>query len=213
MDNILFPVQSEYLKSFRYEKDQLILEMEAYAVQHNIPILSWQSAEFMEQLVVLLQPKRVLEIGTAIAYTTIRIARFLKKKSVIHTIEKSSENIKVADQFIQKSGMAEKIKIHPGEAIEVMPQLEKKYDLIFLDADKNDYKSLFDYSMVLLKRGGVIFVDNLLWHGYAAAKRVPASYKNSTRHIKDFNSMFMNHKSLKSSILPVGDGIGLGIKL
>src|SRR5690606_24121385 len=213
MNNILYPPQTEYLKSFRQVNDQLILEMEDYAVKHNIPILSWQSAEFMEQLIVLLKPESVLEIGTAIAYTTIRIARFLKKHGIIHTIEKISENIKIAEKFIKKSGVAEKIKIYPGEADDIMPGLEKKYDLIFLDADKNDYKKLFDHSLTLLRSGGVIFVDNLLWHGYAAAKRVPASYKNSTRHIKDFNTMFMNHKSLKSSIIPIGDGIGLGIKI
>ncbi len=93
-----------------------------------------------------------------------------------------------------------------------MPQLKKKYDFIFLDADKEDYKRLFDYSLVLLKKGGIIFIDNLLWHGYAASKRVPQNYKLSTKHIRDFNIVFTTQENLKTSILPIGDGIGIGVK-
>ena len=94
-----------------------------------------------------------------------------------------------------------------------MPQLKKKYDIIFLDADKEDYKRLFDYSLVLLRKGGLLVVDNLLWQGYAASTRVPAQYKESTNHIREFNSLFMNQPNLKTSILPIGDGIGLGVKV
>ena len=186
--------------------------MEEFAKLHNVPILSWQSAEFIEQLVLMINPKRVLEIGTAIAYTSIRIARNLKKKSVIHTIELSEENILSAKEFIEKSGYGENIKLIEGDALSVMPRLKKKYDLIFLDADKEDYKRLFDYSMVLLKKGGVIVIDNLLWKGYAASRKVPAKYKELTKHIREFNKIFVEQPNLKSTILAIGDRIGLGVK-
>ena len=212
MNKIISVVQSDYIKSFRNKPDGLIQEMEQYAVEHNIPILSWESADFIEQLVLIKNPKRVLELGTAIAYTTIRIARNLKHKSVIHSIEKSTDNIKVAKEFIAKSGVGNKIKILEGDALNIMPQLKKKYDLIFLDADKEDYKRLFDYSLVLLRRGGLLVVDNLLWHGYAASSRVPQNYKESTQHIREFNKLFMNQPNLKTSIIPLGDGLGIGVK-
>ena len=212
MAGILFPAQNKYLRQFKKDDDPLILEMERYAKEHNIPILSLQAATFLEQIVVLLNPKRVLEIGTAIAYSTIRIARNLKKKSVIHTIEMSEDNAEVAKENIEKSGLENKIELKIGNALTVIPQLKKKYDLIFLDADKEDYKRLFDYSMILLKKGGVIFIDNLLWHGFAATKRVPKEYKESTKYIRDFNRIFMNQPNLNATILPIGDGIGLGIK-
>ena len=212
MSKIFFPVQQKYISSFRNDEDELIKEMEAYAKEHNVPILSWQSAEFIEQIILLLNPKRVLEIGTAIAYTSIRIARNLKKKSVVHTIEISQENIAASKTFIEKSGAADRIKLFEGDALVLMPRLKKKYELIFLDADKEDYKRLFDYAMILLKRGGVIVVDNLLWQGYAAANRVPAKYKASTEHIREFNKSFINQPNLKASILPIGDGLGFGIK-
>lgn len=212
MASILFPAQNKYLNQFKKDDDPLVLEMEEYAKEHNVPILSNQAVAFLEQVVVLLSPKRVLEIGTAIAYSTIRIARNLKKKSVIHTIEMSEENAAIAEENIEKSGFGNKIELKKGNALTILPQLQKKYDLIFLDADKEDYKRLFDYSMILLKKGGVIFIDNLLWHGFAATQKVPKEYKESTKHIRDFNRIFMNQPNLNTTILPVGDGIGLGIK-
>jgi predicted O-methyltransferase YrrM len=213
MNDIVLPVQKEYLESFRLKNDPLISEMEEYAKANDVPILSWDSSELLEVLIKSYSPKRVLEIGTAIAYSSIRIARNLKKKGIVHTIEKSEDNINVAKTFIEKSGLQDKINIIQGDALNVMLQLDKKYDFIFLDADKLDYKRLFDYCLILLKRGGIIFVDNLLWKGYVANKRVPADYKTSTQLIRDFNDIFMAQKSLKTTILPVGDGIGLGVKL
>jgi len=212
MSGILYPTQVKYLKQFKKEDDPLIIEMEKYAKEYNVPILSEQSADFLEQIIILINPKRVLEIGTAIAYSTIRIARRLKKKSVIHTIEMSEDNAAIAKENIEKSGLSDKIDLKIGNALVIMPQLQKKYDLIFLDADKEDYKRLFDYSIILLKRGGVIFIDNLLWHGFAATNKVPKEYRVSTKYIREFNKVFMNQASLTSTILPIGDGIGLGIK-
>lgn len=212
MSKIIYPSQEAYLSSFKKDSDDLLKEMEEYALQKNVPIFSKSSAEFLEQIIRITSPKRVLEIGMAIAYSTIRVSRLLRKKSEIHTIEKSDVNIEKAKYFIEKSGVGSRIKIFEGDAANVMPGLKKKYDLIFLDADKEDYKQLFDYSMILLKRGGVILVDNLLWHGYAASNRVPPGYKESTKHIRAFNNLFMNQPNLNSVILPIGDGIGFGVK-
>ena len=212
MTQILFPAQKKYLESFRKKEDQQILEIEQYAVEHKVPILNWHAADFIEKLIMINKPDRVLEIGTAIAYTTIRIAKCLSKKAVIHSIEKSDDNIKIALENIEKSGLSKKIKLIQGDALNIMPQLGKKYDFIFLDADKEDYKRLFDYSMILLRKGGIIIVDNLLWQGYAASKRVPAKYSKSTKHIREFNNIFILQQNLDSMIIPIGDGIGLGIK-
>ncbi len=212
MTQILFPAQKKYLESFRKKEDELILEMERYASENKVPILNWHAADLIEKLIIINKPDRVLEIGTAIASTTIRIAKCLRKGSMIHSIEKSEDNIKIALENIEKSGVSKKIKLIQGDALSVMPQLGKKYDFIFLDADKEDYKRLFDYSMILLRKGGVIVVDNLLWQGYAASKRVPAKYSKSTKHIREFNNIFILQQNLDSMIIPIGDGLGLGIK-
>ncbi len=212
MSKILYQTQLNYLTKFRKEIDMQILEMEDFAEQKNVPILDWGSAEFLEQLIWISSPKRVLEIGTAIGYSSIRIAKNLGKKGMLYTIEKSADNILIAKENISNSGLEEKIVLIEGEALTEMPKMKKKFDFIFLDADKQDYLRLFDYSMLLLKKGGIIFIDNLLWHGYAASSEVPENYKRSTELIREFNEKFMSQKNIKSTILPIGDGIGLGIK-
>ena len=213
MSNILYDDQVTYLTSLRNDPELLLKEMEKFAAEKKIPILDWMSAEFLEQLVLVTKPKSVLEIGTAIGYSSIRIARKLRKKASLDTIEKSKNNIKLAKEYIKRAKLTSLINILEGDALEIMPRLNKKYDLIFLDADKEDYEKLFHYSLMLLKKGGVLFIDNLLWHGYAAAKSVPESYKKSTKIIREFNKMFINSTLLQSTILSIGDGIGLGVKL
>ncbi len=212
MSTILNEVQEKYLDKFKREDDKLVLEMEEFARKNKVPILSWQSAEFLEILIKMNKPERVLEIGTAIAYSSIRIAKNLNENSILQTIEKSKDNISIARENIRKSGLGSKIEVLEGDALDIMPGLDTQYDFIFLDADKEDYMKLFNYSINLLKTNGVIFIDNLLWHGYAAVKDVPDNYRESAKHIKEFNEMFISHKDLKSTIIPVGDGIGLGVK-
>lgn len=212
MSKILYSTQENYLQSLRNETDELILEMEEFAVKNKVPILDWNAAELLEQLILLHQPKKVLEIGTAIGYSTIRIAKNLKKKSVIDTLEKDPAAADIARGFINRSGLDHKINIIEGDALATMPELEGKYNFIFLDADKEDYERLFFYSLMLLKKGGVLFIDNLLWHGYAAAKSVPQKYKTSTHKIREFNKLFVSQYSLRTTVIPVGDGIGIGIK-
>ena len=213
MKEILHPEQKEYLDSFNKETNKLLLEMEEFAEKNKVPILSQDSARLMELLIQMHKPERVLELGTAIAYTTIRIAGNLKKGGKIHTIEFSEDNEKLAKAYVKKSGLSKKIKLLFGDAKKVMPTLRKKYDFIFLDADKEDYLALFEHAMKLLKKNGVLFVDNLLWHGYAASNEVPEKYKTSTKFIRDFNKVFMDHPQLKTTLVPVGDGIGLGIRI
>ncbi len=213
MGNILQPRQKKYLEKFKSEKDPLILEIESYAKKFRVPILSWDSAALLEQLIIIYKPRRVLEIGTAIAYSSIRIARNLKDNCSIDTLEKSKDNAKIAKENIARSGLSKKINLIFGDALETIPKIKYNYDFIFLDADKEDYKTLFDLSVEKLKKGGVVFADNLLWHGHAASGRVPAKQKTSTMHIREFNDMFTSAPNLKSTIIPVGDGIGIGIKV
>lgn len=212
MNGILHKSQIKYLKSLRKEKNELILKMEEYAEKNNVPILDWKSAEFLESLVQAFRPQNVLEIGTAIAYSSIRIARSLGKNDSIDTIEKSNDNIVLALKNIEESSFGDKINVIKGDALDIIPNLENNYDLIFLDADKEDYEKLFDYSLKKLNRDGVIFIDNLLWKGYAASDDVPDKYRNSTEAIRNFNNYFLENEQLFSTILPIGDGIGFGVK-
>jgi predicted O-methyltransferase YrrM len=213
MPKILYESQSKYLSSLRIQPDDLIQEMENYAAEKRIPILDWNAAEFLEQIILIREPQKILEIGTAIAYSAIRMARTLKNKATLDTIEKSKNNIKLAIEYIKRAKSESIINILEGDALEIMPTLEGHYDLIFLDADKEDYERLFHYSLMLLKKSGVLFVDNLLWHGHPASKSVPKSFRRSTKFIREFNKLFVNQPNLNASIYPIGDGVGLGVKV
>lgn len=213
MKKIIYPLQQEYILSFINQEDKLIKSMENFAKENKVPILSKDASEFLEQIILIHQPRKVLEVGTAIAYSSIRIAKLLKPSSVLMTIEKSKDNIKLASKFIKKAKLSKKIKVLEGDAADIIPKIKNKFDFIFLDADKEDYLTLYKLSLDKLKKGGIIFVDNVLWHGFTAAEKVPKKYKRSTKHIREFNSYFMNTKSLKTVLLPIGDGIGLGVKI
>jgi predicted O-methyltransferase YrrM len=215
MNAIYTPALSDYILQFRHDVPPLIEEMERDANSNNIPIIHWQGAQFLEMAVLLHQPMRILEFGTAIGYSAIRMAVAAAAGAVITTIEKSPESVKRASEYINRAGFADRIRIMEGEAAEIIPRINELFDMIFLDADKEDYLRLFELSLPLLRVGGVYVVDNLLWHGYTAARDedVPLSYRQSTRYIQGFNSVFLSHPALKSLLLPIGDGIGFGIKL
>ncbi len=213
MPKILYKAQQDYLNSLRKDVGPLLQEMEKFASQNKIPILDKDSAQFLEQMISMHRPKKVLEIGMAIGYSTIRIANNLKTKGSIDTIEISKDNIKLAKDFINRSDVKSKINIVEGDALKIMPERGEKYEFIFLDADKEDYEKLFYYALLLLKKRGVIFIDNLLWHGYAASSKVPDGFKRSTEQIRKFNKLFISQRALKTTIVPIGDGIGLGVKV
>ncbi|MCP5063154.1 MAG: methyltransferase domain-containing protein, partial [Ignavibacteriae bacterium] len=119
MSNILCPAQTEYLEKIRREEDKLILELEDFAKENNVPILNWNAAELLEQLIKIKSPKKVLEIGTAIGYSTIRIAKNLIDNSIIETIDFSQDAISIAKINFEKSGMDSKIKQLEGNALQI----------------------------------------------------------------------------------------------
>jgi len=213
MSGILYPEQTEYLEKLRNENREILFELEKYASENSVPIINWNAAEFLEQLISIHKPERVLELGTAIGYSAIRMAYRMEKGTLIDTIELSKHNIPKAENNIAKAGFSDVIKVHSGSASVIMEKLKPGYDFIFLDVDKKDYAQLFEKALTVLKVGGVLFVDNLLWQGFAASSEVPEKYKISSEQIRNFNLLFKSEETLQSTILPVGDGIGIGIKI
>ncbi len=214
MPDILTQETLNYLASLRSEPSPLIKEMEAYAVENYVPILDKDSASLLEILVRTSHAKTVLEIGTAIGYSTIRIAAALPENGVVYTIEKSTDMIPLAQNNINASGLAHKIKLLKGDAMQILLRMDIAFDVVFLDADKEDYSRIFEYSLPLLKKGGLYLVDNLLWHGYTSSnEELPPKYIRSTGLIREFNKTFFNTPALLASLIPVGDGFGIGFKL
>jgi caffeoyl-CoA O-methyltransferase len=211
VDAIIQRDQAEYLNELTTQNDPLLADMEAYASEHRVPIADREVALFLEITARAIAAKKVLEIGMAIAYSVIYLARGLGEGGKVVTIEPSNEMINAATMFLKRANLSQNVQIQRGKALDVMPQLTDTFDLLYIDAVKEEYVQYLDLGLPLLRTGGVVIVDNLLWGGLVA-QPAAANEETSTRALRDFNRYFMNHPQLRSEILSVGDGLGYAVK-
>jgi predicted O-methyltransferase YrrM len=209
VDAILQREQAEYLDQLLPQGDRLLTEMEAYAAEHRVPIADREVAAFIEVTARLSGAKRALEIGMAIGYSVVHLARGMGEGSLVVTIEPNDEMISAASGYLQRAGFADRVRIERGKALDVMPRLDEAFDLLFIDAVKEEYKQYLDLGLPRLRSGGVVIVDNLLWGGRVATD----NSESSTVALREFNPYFINHPQLRAVVLPVGDGLGYAVKL
>lgn len=208
IDAILQREQAEYLDQILPQTDRLLAEMEAYAANHRVPIADREVAAFVEITARACGARKALEIGMAIGYSVVHLARGMGAGSLVVTIEPNDEMIAAASAYVQRAGVVERVRIERGKALDVMPNLEETFDLLFIDAVKEEYKQYLDLGLPLLRSGGVVIVDNLLWGGKVAGDDTEAS----TVALREFNPYFLNHPQLRAVVLPVGDGLGYAVK-
>ena len=211
VDAIIQRDQAEYLNNLTTQNDPLLAEMEAYAAEHRVPIADREVALFLEITVRAIAAKKVLEIGMAIGYSVVYLARGMGQGGKVVTIEPSDEMINAATMFLNRANLSDNVHIQRGKALEVMPHLTDTFDLLYIDALKEEYAQYLDRGLPLLRSGGVVIVDNLLWGGRVAQPAGPND-EDSTRALREFNRYFMNHPQLRSEILSVGDGLGYAVK-
>ena len=209
LDAILQRDQAEYLDRLLPQTDRLLTEMEAYAAKHRVPIADREVAAFIEITARSSGAKRALEIGMAIGYSVVHLARGMGEGSLVVTIEPNEEMINAASSYLQRAGLADRARIERGKALDVLPRLDEPFDLLFIDAVKEEYKQYLDLGLKRLRSGGVVIVDNLLWGGKVAGHDAEAS----TVALREFNVYFVNHPQLRSVVLPVGDGLGYAVKV
>jgi len=209
VDAILQREQAEYLDRLLPQGDRLLTEMEAYAAEHRVPIADREVAAFIEITARTSGARRALEIGMAIGYSVVHLARGMGDGSLVVTIEPSEEMISAASGYLERAGLADRVRIERGKALEVMPRLTDTFDLLFIDAVKEEYKQYLDLGLPRLRSRGVVIVDNLLWGGKVAIDDSEAS----TVALREFNQYFINHPQLRAVVLPVGDGLGYAVKL
>jgi predicted O-methyltransferase YrrM len=185
--------------------------MERVAAAEQIPIAHPQLAKLLEALAGLAPGGRVLEIGTAIGYGTLHLARGAHAGRVI-TVDSDPGRLARAREFLTRGGVAERVEQIEGAALEVLPRLEGMFDLVFLDADKRDYRRCLDGILPRLPLGGRIVVDNLLWKGRIADPALRPEGDEAARAIEAFNPYFLIHPQLTAVLLPLGDGVGLAVK-
>lgn len=210
-DAILHREQAEYLDQLIQQKDPLLLEMEAYGAEHGVPSADREVAAFVEITARAINAKRCLEIGMAIGYTSLHLARAVGEDGVVVTIDPSDEMIKAAQGYLSRAGLRERVRIERGKALDVTPTLKDTFDLLFIDAMKDEYVGYLELALPKLRTGGVVIVDNLLWGGKVATD--PDSADRDTGALQEFNQQFMTHAQLRAVVLSVGDGLGYAVKV
>lgn len=165
---------------------------------------------FLSVLTKLLQPKKILEVGTFTGYATLCLAEGLAKDGQIDTLDKNEELVDFQRSFFDRSTWGKQIHQHCGDAIEIIPTLEGQYDLVFLDADKKNYLNYLELLLPKIKKGGLLLSDNVLWSG----KVLEETQKNDrdTAVLKEYNQKLAKHPQLETVLLPLRDGLTLSRK-
>jgi caffeoyl-CoA O-methyltransferase len=213
LDAILQLNQAEYLDNLLPASDELLAEMEAYAAEHRVPIADREVARFLEITARAINARRALECGMAIGYSVIHLARGMADDGLVVTIDPSDEMIKAAEGYLSRARLRERAQIEKGYAREVIPRINETFDLIFIDAVKEEYRGYLDLALPKLRVGGVIICDNLLWGGQVAGEIRSPDQQPSTEALREFNMYFVNHPQLRAEVLPVGDGLGFAVKI
>src|SRR5437588_1870697 len=213
IDAILRREQAEYLDNLLPPSMGLLAEMESYAAEHRVPIADREVALFLEITAHAIKARRVLEGGMAIGYSVIHLARAMPDDGLVITIDPSDEMIKAAEGYFQRAKVCAHVRIEKGYALDVIPHLHETFDLVFIDAVKEEYRGYLDLALPKLRAGGVVIVDNLLWGGQVAGEISSPDQKSSTEALREFNRNFVNHPHLRAAVWPVGDGLGYGVKV
>ena len=156
-------------------------------------------------------PRKILEIGTYSGYSTLCLADGLRDNGQIHTIDKNEELLHIQNKYFDKSIHQKKIIQHTGNALNIIPNLNLKFDIVFIDADKENYSEYLKMILPNMNKGAVLITDNILWHGKVVNQDKEIDYK--TRKIAEFNKNLANESSIKSIIIPIRDGISIAVKL
>ena len=173
------------------------------------------SGEYQGRLLSLIskikQPKKILEIGTFTGYATLCLAEGLETSGKIYTIDKNEELIKIQNKYFSKSKYHKNIIQYTGDALEIIPKINSKFDLIFLDADKENYNKYLEIIVPKLNKKGILISDNVLWHGKVLSNK--NNQDKVTKRIDTFNKELVENKNFQTFMLPIRDGLSISIKL
>lgn len=209
MDKINRDYIETYIRDLLPERDSLKI-MEEYARENFVPIIQPEVTQFLKVLLKINKPKNILEIGTAIGYSALLMAESTGEDTSISTIERDHDMLELASENISRSEYWNRIKIIKGDARDVLPQLDEKYDFIFMDAAKGHYREFFDQSMRLIHKGGIILCDNVLFRGMVASDELVHPRKRTiVKRLREFLEYISHIEGYSTSIIPIGDGLAL----
>lgn len=208
MEGITFDYMDEYLRGLIPESVGFLKELEVFAEENRVPIAQKETINFLNTMINIKRPKRILELGTAIGYSAILMNSVCDSNIV--TIERDKNMISIAQENIKKISLQDKIQIIEGDCTEVLEGLQDSFDLIFMDAGKGHYNDFFPHCMRLLNQDGVIIADNVLFRGMVPNNDLLIRRKITiVKRMRKFLKEISMDESLYTSILPMGDGIAV----
>ena len=182
------------------------------ALEEHIPIIMDDTLEVIEKYLKENKPHKILEIGTAVGYSAICFTEILAEDGQIDTIERDSERVKEAKENIKRAEVENKINIYEGDAVEILPMLDNKYDVVFIDAAKGKYPFFLKEALRMLNEKGIIFADNILYKGYVMSDYNKHKQRTAVRNLREYIKEVEENLELETKILEVGDGLAISKK-
>ena len=184
-------------------------EIKQKALEDHIPIIMDDTLEVIGKKLKENPPKRILEIGAAVGYSAMCFSEFLAEDGIIDTIERDEERIKEAKVNIKNVGVEDKINLYEGDAVEILPTLNGKYDMVFIDAAKGKYPFFLKEALRMINQNGVIFADNILYKGYVMSDYNKHKQRTAVRNLREYIKEVSENPNLETEILEVGDGLAI----
>jgi len=209
MGGITNDAVEDYLYSMLPPRDEVLSEIEAEAARHKVPIVGPAVGRILYQLAVMSRAKTVFEMGSAIGYSTIWWARAIGAGGRIFYTDGDRKNAEQARGYFDRSGVADRITVQVGDALELLSEQKQEFDIIFCDIDKEDYPRALRIAAPRVRKGGLFVADNVLWSGKVAQKNPREA---STKAILEFNRLLYTSPDFFTTILPVRDGVAVAAK-
>ena len=182
------------------------------ALEEHIPIIMDDTLDVIAKILIEKRPEKILEIGTAVGYSAICFSEYLKENGRIDTIERDEQREAEARENIKKVGVENKIKLYEGDAVEILPTLDEKYDVVFIDAAKGKYPFFLEQALRMLKDDGIILADNILYKGYVMSDYNKHKQRTAVTHLRQYIKEITEKPELETEILEVGDGLAISRK-
>ena len=179
------------------------------ALENHIPIIMDDTLEVVGDLLNKIKPKFILEIGTAVWYSAMCFSKYISEGGYIDTIEREHERVEEAKKNIELVGILDKINIIEGDAVEILPTINKKYDVVFIDAAKGKYPFFLKEALRLINKNGYIIADNVLYKGYVMSDYNKHKQRTAVRNLREFIAEITKNPTLETKILEIGDGLAI----
>jgi predicted O-methyltransferase YrrM len=211
--DIVHPSAHQYAERYSSSEDPLLKEVNDFTMQNHsesVMLSGHLQGKLLEMICCMIRPQRILEVGTFTGYSALCLAKGLTDDGQLHTIELREADATKAQSFFSRSSFADKIILHTGNALDIIPELEETWDLVFIDADKPAYIEYFNLVLPRLRKNGFILADNIFFHGQVLQENVTGK---SAKGIQAFNDYIKERNDIEKCVLTIRDGLYLIRKL